>query len=162
MGRYPSLSFLLYVPGVAAFGGNSYAGLVTDTVAWLITGLLLWRLASPTMRPYVALFVLLPMPLLWVADGMTDPLYLPFMILAVWRWDRFADVQERGAARWMGPIALGLACAIKQTPWLMALYLLVGVGLEAHRHGRRWLPVVTTYALLSGAAFAVLNLPFVI
>jgi len=159
---YPSLSFLFFVPGVAAFGATGYAGPVTDAIAWLAGGLLLWRAASTTMRPYLSLFVLLPVPLLLIAYGVTDPLYIPFMIIAVWRWDRFADPQAGRAARWRGPIALGLACAIKQTPWLMAPYLLVGVALEAHRRGRNWLPVAAGYALLSGATFAVVNLPFVV
>lgn len=159
---YPSLSFLLYVPGVALFGSGGYCGVLTGALAWAITAALLWRAASPAVKPYVAMLVLLPVPLLWIADGATDPLYLPFLVVAVWRWDRFADPEARGSARWIGPVALGVACAVKQTPWLIAPYLLVGVALEAHRRGGRWFPVAVRYALLSAAPFVLVNLPFVL
>ena len=159
---YPALSFLLYVPGIAIFGGHSYIGMVTDAIAWLIAGALLWRISSIAIRPYLALFLLIPVPLLWITYGDTDPLYLPFLIVAVWRWDNFSDPKARGISRWIGPVALGLACAIKQTPWLLAPFLLIGVGLEAHRRGQRWQPVILKYLLLGFAAFGIVNLPFIV
>ena len=51
------------------------------------------------------------------AVGGTDAMFVPLAMLAVWRWDRYGRGREAGIARWLGPIALGLACSIKQTVW---------------------------------------------
>ncbi len=48
----------------------------------------------------------------YLLGGVTDSLYLPFVLLAVWRWDRYRDPDERGTARWAGPLALGAAMAV--------------------------------------------------
>ncbi|MGO8686459.1 MAG: hypothetical protein ACLQT7_04620 [Candidatus Dormibacteria bacterium] len=159
---YPSLSFLLYVPATLLFGTGSGAGLGTDALAWVIGGALLWRMVDPSLRPGVALFLILPIPLLLVAEGATDPLYLPFLLVAVWRWDRFGDPAERSPARWVGPVALGLACCVKQTPWLLAPFLIAAVGIEAHHRGRVWLEACGRYVLIAGAAFLVPNLAFMV
>jgi uncharacterized membrane protein len=158
---YPSLSFLVYVPATLVFGTGSNAGLGMDALAWVICGLFLWWMLSPALRPCVSLFMLLPLPLLFVAEGATDPLYLPFLLIAVWRWDRFGDPAEATPARWAGPIALGLACCVKQTPWLLVPFLVAGVGIEAHRRGRSWAAASARYALICGAAFLIPNLPFI-
>jgi hypothetical protein len=81
----------------------------------------------------------------------------------VWRWDRFADPEERGPARWLGPIAIGLAMSIKQTPWFVFPFLLIGIALEARRSGEglRW-KTPTRYALTAGAVFFAVNAPWII
>ena len=48
-----------------------------------------------------------------------------------------APAWPAGSAR----CALGLACSIKQTPWFCVPFLVIGVGLEAHRRGRNPWPV---------------------
>lgn len=159
---YPSLSFLLYIPASLAFGQGSDAGLVTDALAWVIGGALLWRMVGESLRPAVALFLILPIPLLLVGEGATDPLCLPFVLIAVWRWDRFGDPAERSVARWIGPIALGLACCIKQTPWLLVPFLVAGVGIESHLRGHSWLSAGGRYVLICAAAFLIPNVPFIV
>jgi len=159
---YPSLSVLLYVPATLLFGTGSGAGLGTDALAWVVGGALLWRMVDASLRPCVALFLVLPIPLLLVGDGATDALYLPFLLVAVWRWDRFEDPAERSPARWVGPIALGLACCVKQSPWLLAPFLVAGVGIEARLRGRGWFGAGARYTLIAGAAFLVPNLAFVV
>ena len=71
------------------------------------------------------------------SDGGTDALFLPFLVVAVWRWDRFGTGKGAGIAPWIGPVALGVACAVKQTPWFCLPLLLLGLGLEARRRGDR-------------------------
>ena len=119
---------------------------------------------------------LLPNPVKWVvlpiateiiylgyaAGGVTDSLYLPFLILAYWRWDRFGDPTERSAARWIGPVMIGLAATIKQTPWFAVPFLVTGVAMEAHRRGQDSRRVAARYCAIALAAFMALNLPFIV
>jgi uncharacterized membrane protein len=159
---YPSLSFLLYVPGVLLLGDQSYAGLIIDVLAWVGAGAILWRFLSPALRPWVPLLIAVPVLFQAIVGGMTDPLFLPFELVAVCCWDRFADPEERSIARWIGPVALGLACCIKQPPWLIAPFLLGGVAFEAHRRGQDWRRVALRYVALAGVAFIVPNIPFIL
>jgi hypothetical protein len=160
---YPSLSFLPYVPAVALLGSQAASGLLVDIIAWLVGGTILWRLMREETRPLVTLFLLLPVPLVWIGGGSTDPLYFPLILAAVWRWDRFGVTSERTVARWIGPIALGCACAVKQTPWLLVPFLVTGIALEAHQHRREaWKRVTGRYMMIAAAAFTLPNLPFIV
>lgn len=157
---YPALSFLLYAPAVAVFGTASYASVFVNLLCWSVTAALLWKLVNTSVRPWIPLFIALPV-LFIPSLGDSDPLYIPFMLLAVCCWDRFGDPGERSPARWIGPIALGLACAVKPTPWLVAPFLVAGVGLEARRRAGTWRTVLLRYVSLATVAFLVPNLPFI-
>ncbi len=159
---YPSLSFLLYVPFVALMGPQSYAGLLVDMIAWVGAGAILWRLMNPAVRPWVPILLAVPVLFSSIVGGMTDSLFLPFEIVAVCCWDRFADPNERSVARWIGPVALGLACCMKQPPWLIAPFLLIGVAVEAHRRGQDWRRVGARYVAIAAAVFLIPNIPFII
>jgi hypothetical protein len=157
---YPAGSFLLSLPATAL--GVHLPVDWTDLVAWLVT--------------IVLLFVLLPSPLRWLAglvgltpffvgsfsSGGTDAMFLPFLVMAVWRWDRYGRRSEAGLARWIGPIALGAACAVKQTPWFAVPMLVTGVFLEARGRGSAAARLSARYLLTVGAVFAALNLPFLL
>ncbi|MGH7687427.1 MAG: hypothetical protein ACREN2_11505 [Candidatus Dormibacteria bacterium] len=159
---YPSLSFLVYVPGVALLGATSYAGLLFDVLAWALAAWVMWRVVTPSLRPWVPLLFLFPATLEAVLGGMTDSLFVPLAIVAVARWDRFGDPSQRGPARWVGPVALGLACAFKQQPWFLAPLLVIGVAMEARARGAGWPRVAGGYALVAALAFLVPNLPFIV
>jgi hypothetical protein len=156
---YPAGSFLLNLPASAL--GVRLPVDWTDLAAWLAT--------------IVLLFALLPSPLRWVAGlvgvtpffvgafsaGGTDAMFLPFLVVAVWRWDRYGRSTEPGPARWVGPVALGVACAIKQTPWFLVPMLVTGVFLEARRRGSAPMRLSARYLLTVVAVFVAVNLPFV-
>jgi uncharacterized membrane protein len=130
-----------------------------DLGAWLLSGILLFVLLPASVR-WLSLFILMTATYAGMfSNGGTDALFVPFLILAVWRWDRFATGRGAGLAGWVGPIALGLACSIKQTPWFCVPFLVVGVALEARRSGRSpWTAV--RYLAIVVIAFAAVNLPF--
>ena len=69
--------------------------------------------------------------------GVTDFLFVPLLIGAAAGWDRFA--WTRGPAAWRGPVLMGLAMAVKQTPWLIVPFVVAGIVLESRRL-RGWRP----------------------
>ena len=60
-------------------------------------------------------------------SGLLFTMLLPFALFAIWRWTEIGsrghlNARQRGSDR--GP---GLACAVEQIVWLIALFLVIGV-----------------------------------
>jgi hypothetical protein len=157
---YPAGSFLLSLPATA-FGVHMAVDW-TALAAWLVTIVLVFTLVPASLRWLAALLGLTPFFLGSFTSGGTDAMFLPFLVLAVWRWDRFGRSNEAGLARWIGPIALGAACAIKQTPWFAVPLLVTGILLEARRSGRAPTRLCLRYLLTVLVVFAAVNIPFFI
>jgi len=155
---YPAGSFLLSLPAAAL--GVHMAVDWTDLVAWLATIVLLFTLLPTSLRWLAALLGLTPFFLGSFTSGGTDAMFLPFLVVAVWRWDRYGRSGEPGLARWIGPISLGVACAIKQTPWFAVPMLVTGIFLEARLSGRAPIRLCLRYLLTVLVVFAAVNLPF--
>ncbi len=158
---YPAGSFLLEAPAMA-LGFHHELADWTDLVAWLATGVLLFVLLPVGLRWLAALVLMAPAFVGTFSAGGTDALFLPFLVLAVWRWDRFGAGRGAGMARWIGPLALGVACSVKQTPWFCLPLLVIGLGLEARRRGDAVWRVPARYLAEVVAVFAAFNLPFAI
>jgi hypothetical protein len=159
---YPALSFLVYVPGLLLGGGMQLAFAV-NVAAWIATVALLFVLLPARLRWAALVLGTLTSFVDFALGGVTDMVFLPFLVLAVWRWDRFGDPAERSWARWAGPVALGLAMCVKQTPWFALPLLLVGVAFEAHRRDPvGWWQTPARYGATVAAVFAAVNLPFVV
>ncbi len=158
---YPAGSFLFEVPAMA-LGFHHELADWTDLVAWLATGILLFVLLPVGLR-WLAVLVLMASAFVGTfSAGGTDALFLPFLVVAVWRWDRFRAGRSAGIARWVGPLALGVACAVKQTPWFLVPLLLIGLGIEAKRRGDTVWRVPAVYLAMVVGVFAACNVPFVI
>ncbi len=158
---YPAGSFLLQAP-LWILGVHHQLTDWVDLVAWLATAVLVFCLLPATLRWAGPLLLVVAGYSGAFANGGTDALFLPFLVVAVWRWDRYP---HRAAARlpaWVGPVALGLACTVKQTPWFCVPFLVVGVALAARRAGGRPVAVGARYAATVGGAFLVVNLPFLL
>ncbi len=158
---YPAGSVLLDAAAMA-FGFRHMVVDWVDLGAWLVTIVLVFALVPTSLRWLAALLGLTPLLLGTFSAGGTDAMYLPFLVLAVWRWDRFGEDRRAGLARWMGPVALGLACAVKQTPWFCLPFLTIGIYLEARRRGRPAARLCLRYVSTVVAVFAVVNAPFVV
>lgn len=156
---YPAGAFLAYVPSLA-LGMHMQAAVVTDSVAWIVGIVLAWWLLPRSVAWVAPLMLLSSVYLGYTAGGVSDTLYLPLLVVALWRWDRYGDGTERSWARWVGPVALGLACSIKQTPWFVAVFLVVGVALEAASRDPRWWRVAGRYFAVALGVFAAVNLPY--
>ncbi len=156
---YPSLAFLIYMPFVL-LGWTTQMGNEVNVMAWIVAILLLFTLLPRNLRPVSLLIGCVSVYLGTVTGGVTDFLYIPFLIVAAYRWDRF------GASRasYIGPVALGLAMATKQTPWPLLIFMLLAIGLDefdrsdldrALRRSGRYLAAVLI-------AFVIPNLPFIV
>lgn len=157
---YPAGSFLLYVPAMA-LGLNHMVVDWVDLVAWMACIALFFVLLPASLRWLSGLLALTPIFIGLFSSGGTDAAFLPFLVLAVWRWDRYS-VPGTGLARWIGPFALGVACAIKQTPWFCVPMLATGIALEARMSGRSAMRPALRYLGIVAGVFLVVNLPFVV
>jgi len=158
---YPAGTVLVYAPAFL-LGFHHEVVDWMDLYAWLASAVLLFFLVPRYLRWLAVLIALTGIFTMLFAGGGTDAIVIPFVMLAVWRWDRYGKGKEAGLASWMGPIALGLACSIKQTPWFCVPFLVIGIYIETRRSGRSPLPVVARYLGVVLAVFAAVNLPFII
>jgi hypothetical protein len=157
---YPAGSFLFYLPALA-LGWSTGAAVGIDVAFWVLALVLLWALLPATVRWLAALVLASTIYTSYVVGGVTDSLYLPFLIVALWRWDRYGDPTEPSSARWIGPMALGVALSVKQTPWFVLPFLLIGVAIEARRRGHDWLLLTVRYLTLTAVVFLALNGPWI-
>ena len=146
---YPSLSFLIYIPFIL-LGLTQYTAIIVDVLAWIVSMLLLFRFLPRNIRYIPALLVMSISYTGFVYGGVTDVLELPFLILTLVLWEK----PPKDIYGYIGPIALGLACAIKQTPWILAVFLLISL-IRENRPIIKWLTFV-------GVGFFVPNIPFII
>jgi hypothetical protein len=158
---YPAGSFLVDLPALV-FGFRHEIVDWTDLFAWILTGVLLFALVPASVRWFAVLVFSVPTFAAIFGSGGTDAAFVPFLVLAVWRWDRFGAGRGAGLAQWMGPVALGLACSIKQTPWFCVPFLVVGVYLEARSADRRPLRLAAWYLVIVLGVFTAVNLAFIV
>ncbi len=141
---YPSLAFLIYVPGL-------WLGLPTTLVTSMLfaLGFLLasgWGASRGTRIWVVLTLAANTLLVFWTIRGSFEVVALLPALLA-WR------VLDR---RWLSAILLGLACAVKQIVWPLSLFYAVIVW---RRYGQR--EALRRTAIVA-AAFAVPNLPFIL
>ena len=156
---YPALAFELYLP-LLAVGWVTQLAAVVNVLAWALSVLLLFALLPRRSRALGLLVGSVSVYVGYAIGGVTDALFIPLLIGAAFRWDRFGQTRRS----YLGPVLLGLAMAIKQTPWLILVFVLLGLTLGAHRaHGRRVaLATAGKYGGVALAAFLLPNLPFIV
>jgi hypothetical protein len=156
---YPALAFLVYVP-LLALGWATQLAVALNVGAWALAILLMFALLPRSMRGAGLVLGSISVYVSYAVGGITDALYVPLLVLAAYRWDRFGERRRSYA----GPVMLGLAMAIKQTPWLVLVFVVAGIVCDAHARGglrpalRRGLAYVATAA----GAFLVPNVPFIV
>ncbi len=128
---YPSLSFLVYVPFIL-LGWTNEVGAGLNVAAWVVAILLMFWLLPRQLRPAVLVLSSIDVYLAFAPGGVTDMLYIPLLIVAAYRWDRFGTSR----ASYLAPVAMGLAMAIKQTPWPVLAFVLCALAMDEYdRHG---------------------------
>jgi hypothetical protein len=161
---YPALAFEAYLP-ILLLGITTQAATWMNIAAWAIGSVVLFTVLPRRLAPLAAIIASLDVYIGYAAGGVTDALFVPLLIGAAVRWDDFPG--QRGPAAWRGPILLGLAMAVKQTPWLVAPFLVAGIVLEARRRQpagslRPAAICGLRYAGIALAAFLVPNLPYLV
>ena len=158
---YPALAFLAYLP-LLALGVHNQLAVTVNVAAWLLATVLLFVLTPRRLAPLAVIVGGLSFYVSFAVGGVTDALFIPFVIVAAYRWDRFATSPTWRYA--YGPIALGLAMSIKQTPWFAAPFVLIALWREAasDRGWRRGSAVPAKYAAWAVAAFALTNLDYLV
>ncbi len=159
---YPALSFEAYMP-LLAVGVAAQAAVWVDIAAWATGAVVLFAVLPRRLAPLVAVVVSMDVYAGYAVGGVTDFLFIPLLAGAAVRWDQFG--RTRGPAAWRSPVLLGLAMAVKQTPWLVAPFVLAGIMLESRqaRLGRgHALADGLRYAGIMGAAFLLPNLPYLL
>jgi len=158
---YPALSFEAYLP-LLALGLTTQAAVWIDVAAWALGAVILYAVLPRNLAPLAAVVASADIYIGYAAGGVTDSLFVPLLVGAAAGWDRFAST--RGPAVWRGPVLMGLAMAVKQTPWLVAPFVVAGIALESRRAGG-WGQAVRDglrYAGIAAVAFLAPNLPYLI
>jgi hypothetical protein len=153
---YPALSFLFYVPFVA-LGWTTQCAVILNVLAWALGIVIAFALLPRPYRPLALLAGSLGIYISYAVGGATDALFVPLLIGAVYRWDSF--VTARGLAAWRGPILLGLAMGVKQTPWLLLPFFVAAIAIEAGRRTESAAQGLRTAARYFGIALAAFLLP---
>jgi uncharacterized membrane protein len=158
---YPALAFEAYLPLLAA-GVTTQAAVWVDVFAWALGAVVLYAVLPRNVAPLAAVVVSMDVYIGYAAGGVTDSLFVPLLIGAAAGWDRFAST--RGPAAWRGPACLGLAMAVKQTPWLILPFAVAGIVIESRQGNgtRQAARDGLRYTGIALAAFAVPNLPYAV
>jgi uncharacterized membrane protein len=158
---YPALSFEAYEPLLAA-GLTAQAAVWMDVGAWALGAVILFAVLPRRLAPLAAVLASMDIFVGYAVGGVTDSLFVPLLVGAAVGWDQFA--YRRGPAAWRGPVLLGLAMAVKQTPWLIAPFLVTGIIVECWPAcgGRQALRTGLRYAAIALAAFLGPNLPYLL
>jgi uncharacterized membrane protein len=158
---YPALSFEAYLP-LLALGLTTQAANWTNVAAWALGAVILYAVLPRRLAPLATVLASTDIFISYAIGGVTDALFVPLLVGAAVGWDRFS--LTRGPVAWRGPILLGLAMAVKQTPWLVAPFLVAGIALESRRAqgSDRAIRDGLRYAGIAAAAFLAPNLPYLI
>jgi hypothetical protein len=156
---YPSLAFLVYLPFLI-LGWSHELGVGLNLIAWAASILLMFSMLPRNMRAAALVIGLVDAYISNAVGGVTDLLYMPLLIIAAYRWDRFG-LDRRS---YIAPVMVGLAMAIKQTPWPLLVFVLAALACDQHardgigsalRRAGRYLAIVL-------ATFFLVNLPFIV
>ncbi len=156
---YPAQSFLIYIPFLAIGWTQNLAPLI-NVFAWGVTVLMMFALAPRHLRPIALVLGGVSIWAQFAIGGVTDVVFMPLMLLAAYRWDRF------GSSRWsyIGPIMFGMAMGIKQNPWPTLPFMLIALCLdEAPRAGiQAGVRRAARYLGITAAALLIPNLPYLV
>jgi len=147
---YPAGAFVAYLPAAAL-------GVEIRTVSVLaagLAGLVLVRDSPPLLATGVPLALMLPRNLIvTAAGGLTDMVWVLPVLIAMRYW-----YQER----WIvAAVAMGIACSIKQQPWIICPFL--GVWLWKVSDGMRVFARRAASCLSAGlGTFLLINLPWIV
>lgn len=159
---YPDLSLLAILP-LLLVGIISQAAIIVNIFFFITTMIVAFLLLPKSYRlASVILCVGIPILFGYAVAGVNTVLFMPFLIVAAARWDRYDE--RRGWRAWIAPLAYGVACSVQQLPWFIAPFLLAGIFIEAWQTAsiRRAAAACARYAAIAAGTFLTVNLPFIV
>jgi hypothetical protein len=157
---YPALSFEIYLPFLA-LGWSTQLAVGINVISWAVAILLLFGMLPRKIRASALVIGSLSTYAGYAVGGITDALYVPLLLGAAFYWERSAT--ERGRGAWVSPALFGLAMAVKQTPWLVLPFVLIGIMAEhRHRSGTWGVAAAGRYLAIAFGVFLVPNLPYLV
>ncbi len=161
---YPSLSFLFYVP-LEWIGIDQQSAIILNLVGWATGMIFMYRLLPREIKGIAIIVGSFSVYVGYAVGGVTDALFVPFLIVAAFQWDRFGLSDMPWLRRYISPIALGIAMAVKQNAWLILPLICIALYIE-DRHNisnqGNNLRRSVRYALITVVAFLLPNLPFIL
>jgi uncharacterized membrane protein len=160
---YPALPLFLTVPFYWLTNGIESVSVAAVFFQCAAAAVLFVML--PERLRALTVIVIFELPLLFGFEmgGSFYTMLLPFALIAIWRWTEIGTNGRLSGGDLARAVCLGLACAVEQIVWLMALFLIVGIW----RAGSRRLGNVGSaglaarFALITLATFGAVNLPFI-
>jgi hypothetical protein len=161
---YPSLPLLLTVPFYWLTNGVQSVS-VAAVFFQCAAAVVLYVMLPRGLRP-LAVITIFEIPLLFTFEvsGSFYPMLLPFALVAIWKWTEIGRTGRLSGGDVARAVCLGLACAVEQIVWIIALFLVVGIWrTRSRRLGNLGSARVTArFAVLTLATFGLVNLPFII
>jgi hypothetical protein len=156
---YPPGLALLLAPFDALFGVEGVRPVFA--LMFLAGCLLAWKLVRPSVRPLILLLMIFVSMTGWpLASG--DAVVMPFLVVAFWRWDAFFDSSLPWYRRYLGPLAFGFACSLKQNAFLIAPFIAVALVMESRHRQGIWVRSLASYGGVGLACFTAISLPYFI
>jgi len=161
---YPSMPLLLTVPFYWLTNGVESVA-AAAVFFQCVTVAVLYVILPNRLRP-LAVLVVLELPLLFgfAVEGSFYTMFLPFMLVAMWKWTTIGRDGRLSRGDVLRAACLGLACAVEQIVWFMALFLVIGIWRAASRRlGNLGSARITgRFVLVALGTFAAVNLPFLV
>jgi uncharacterized membrane protein len=163
---YPALAFELYMP-LIAIGINIQAEVIVNVLFFIIALYLLYRYLPDEIKALAIVLGGLDMYVAYAVGGVTDALFMPFLIYAAYKWDSFKVPEARDKQKYkayLKPVCLGLAMSIKQNAWLIFPLILISFILEDAQANqiKEGLRRAKHYGLAAISAFIIPNIAYII
>jgi uncharacterized membrane protein len=160
---YPALPLFLTVPFYWLTNGVESVSVAAVFFQCAAAAVLFVML--PERLRALAVIVVFELPLLFGFEmgGSFYTMLLPFALIAIWRWTDIGEYGYLSGGDLARAVCLGLACAVEQIVWLMALFLIVGIWrAESRRLGNIGSAgLAARFAFVTLATFGAVNLPFI-
>jgi uncharacterized membrane protein len=161
---YPAGSFLIVEPFILLTHGTQ-AVIITSLACLLASMILAFVLLPPTWRMLGMLTVGASTILFaFSLSGLSVVACLPFLVVVAAQWERPALERRLSSRVVIQAVMLGIACAISQLAWFVALFLLVGLIKTALKNATRKeaLRRVAVYVAIAVVVFVLLNAPWIV
>lgn len=153
---------VLWPLALITFATVTHATIVLNTLAWTLAGLVLYAYLPRPMKPLSAVLLLTPMFLYTFTGNDLSSVMIAPLIVAFGELPHFVAGTGSRWRRLLGPLALGVAIAIKPIPVIFLPFIVAAILIESPGAVRDRMRHATHYTLLTVASFMALNLPFVV